>query len=62
MHDFLTVGAPAPLQEAGAAALSLPDELLPRSSPREYQRRRDLMLDDSRRGGFRCHGQAAPTT
>ena len=24
MHDFLTVGAPAPLQEAGAAALSLP--------------------------------------
>jgi L-glutamine---4-(methylsulfanyl)-2-oxobutanoate aminotransferase len=26
VHDFLTVGAPAPLQEAGAAALSLPDE------------------------------------
>src|SRR5258708_39429332 len=25
-HDFLTVGAPAPLQEAGAAALSLPAE------------------------------------
>ena len=24
VHDFLTVGAPAPLQEAGAAALSLP--------------------------------------
>src|SRR6202140_2406062 len=24
VHDFLTVGAPAPLQEAGAAALSMP--------------------------------------
>ena len=24
VHDFLTVGAPAPLQEAGAAALALP--------------------------------------
>ena len=28
VHDFLTVGAPAPLQEAGAVALGLPDELL----------------------------------
>src|SRR5690606_19386772 len=26
VHDFLTVGAPAPLQQAGAAALRLPDE------------------------------------
>src|ERR1700678_813946 len=26
VHDFLTVGAPAPLQEAGAVALSLPDQ------------------------------------
>ena len=25
VHDFLTVGAPAPLQEAGASALSLPE-------------------------------------
>ena len=25
MHDFITVGAPAPLQEAGATALRLPD-------------------------------------
>src|SRR5437660_6231828 len=25
VHDFLTVGAPAPLQEAGAVALALPD-------------------------------------
>ena len=26
VHDFLTVGAPAPLQEAGAVALALPDQ------------------------------------
>ena len=26
VHDFLTVGAPAPLQEAGARALALPEE------------------------------------
>src|SRR6202012_610542 len=26
VHDFLTVGAPAPLQDAGAVALSLPQE------------------------------------
>ena len=26
VHDFLTVGAAAPLQEAGALALALPDE------------------------------------
>ena len=31
VHDFLTVGAPAPLQEAGAVALSLPPQLLPRT-------------------------------
>ncbi len=31
VHDFLTVGAPAPLQEAGTVALSLPDQVLHRS-------------------------------
>ncbi len=31
VHDFLTVGAPAPLQEAGAVALGLPASLLPRT-------------------------------
>ncbi len=29
VHDFLTVGAPAPLQEAGAAALEFAGDLLP---------------------------------
>ena len=44
MHDFLTVGAPAPLQEAGAAALALPDSYYDELAS-SYQRRRDMMLD-----------------
>ena len=31
VHDFLTVGAAAPLQAAAAAALALPDDVLSRS-------------------------------
>ena len=31
VHDFLTVGAAAPLQEAGVVALGVPDQLLRRS-------------------------------
>ncbi len=34
LHDFLTVGAPAPLQQAGAAALALPETVLHR--PRRW--------------------------
>jgi aminotransferase len=52
-HDFLTVGAAAPLQEAGAVALAFPpsyyDELA-----RAYRRKRDLMLGILRDAGFRC--------
>ena len=44
VHDFLTVGAAAPLQEAGALALSLPDVYYARLAA-EYQRRRDVLLD-----------------
>jgi len=51
VHDFLTVGAPAPLQEGAVAALELPssyyDELR-----LEYQRRRDLFLPLITRAGF----------
>ncbi|HEY8536928.1 MAG TPA: aminotransferase class I/II-fold pyridoxal phosphate-dependent enzyme [Vicinamibacterales bacterium] len=57
MHDFLTVGAPAPLQEAGAAALSLPDSYYA-DLAREYTRRRDLMLDILERHGFSYHRPA----
>lgn len=43
VHDFLTVGAAAPLQRAGAFAMSLPDEYYRRLSS-DYQTRRDAML------------------
>jgi len=43
MHDFLTVGAPAPLQEAGAMALQLPDAYYA-DLARSYQQRRDRLM------------------
>ena len=49
MHDFITVGAPAPLQEAGAVALRLPDSYY-EDLAKHYQQRRDRlmkMLDDA---------------
>jgi aminotransferase len=53
VHDFLTVGAAAPLQEAGAAALALPDAYYARLAE-EYRARRDLLLEGLRGVGFRC--------
>jgi aminotransferase len=53
VHDFLTVGAAAPLQEAGAAALGLPDSYY-RELASAYQQRRDTLLDGLRRAGLRC--------
>ncbi len=43
VHDFLTVGAAAPLQQAGAAALSLPPSYY-EDLRRNYSERRDLLL------------------
>jgi len=51
VHDFLTVGAPAPLQEAGAAALSLPDSYYAELADR-YRRLRDRLLDVLERHHF----------
>jgi len=44
VHDFLTVGAPAPLQEAGAVAMRLPDTYYRRTAG-EYLERRDFMME-----------------
>jgi aspartate/methionine/tyrosine aminotransferase len=44
VHDFLTVGAPTPLQHAGAAALRLPEDYYHRIA-KEYAERRALILD-----------------
>jgi aspartate/methionine/tyrosine aminotransferase len=54
VHDFLTVGAPAPLQEAGAVALGLPDEYYARLAA-DYQRRRDVLLDILQRHHFTAY-------
>jgi aspartate/methionine/tyrosine aminotransferase len=43
MHDFMTVGAPAPLQEAGTVALRLPDSYYGELA-NHYQARRDRLL------------------
>src|SRR5712691_4155850 len=54
VHDFLTVGAPAPLQEAGAVALSLPDQYYLDLAAR-YRRLRDVLLDVLERHHFTCY-------
>jgi len=53
VHDFLTVGAAAPLQQAGAAALALPDSYYADLAS-GYQRRRDMLLAILTRAGFTC--------
>src|SRR6201993_167946 len=53
VHDFLTVGAPAPLQEAGAAALSLPPEYYAKLAE-GYRVRRDQLIPALEVAGFRC--------
>lgn len=52
VHDFVTVGAPAPLQEAGAAALGLPDSYYKQLAD-DYRERRDLMLEILAASGLR---------
>jgi len=53
VHDFLTVGAPAPLQEAGAAALGLPPSYYA-SLAEGYRKRRDRLVPVLEDLGFRC--------
>ncbi len=53
VHDFLTVGAPAPLQEAGAAALGLPAEYYQKLAG-GYRARRDRLMPALAEAGFKC--------
>jgi aspartate/methionine/tyrosine aminotransferase len=53
VHDFLTVGAAAPLQEAGAVALRSPDSYYTQLAA-EYLQRRDRLLGILTSAGFRC--------
>src|SRR5919202_3887251 len=51
VHDFLTVGAAAPLQAAGAHALRLPRAYYDQLQA-DYAHRRDLLLPELERAGF----------
>ncbi len=53
VHDFLTVGAAAPLQAAGVVALSLPESYYHELAA-HYTERRDWMVAMLERAGFRC--------
>ncbi len=53
VHDFLTVGAAAPLQEAGAVALGLPEAYY-RDLADLYQAKRDRFVPRLEALGFRC--------
>jgi aspartate/methionine/tyrosine aminotransferase len=53
VHDFLTVGAAAPLQEAGALALKFPAGYY-ETLASEYLARRDRLLGILTGAGFRC--------
>lgn len=51
VHDFLTVGAPAPLQEGGIAAMNLPASYY-QELRADYEQRRDFMVEALIRTGF----------
>jgi len=53
VHDFLTVGAPAPLQEAGASALNMPESYYTKLAE-GYRKRRDRLVPALEAAGFRC--------
>jgi aminotransferase len=53
VHDFLTVGAAAPLQQAGVLALTQPETYYEHLSG-DYSKRRDTLLRTLEKAGFRC--------
>ena len=53
IHDFLTVGAPAPLQAACAVALSLPDSYY-RGLSSLYESKRQKLFQGLSEAGFKC--------
>jgi L-glutamine---4-(methylsulfanyl)-2-oxobutanoate aminotransferase len=53
IHDFLTVGAPAPLQEACIAALMLPESYY-RELASLYDAKRKMLFSGLLKAGFRC--------
>ena len=54
VHDFLTVGAPAPLQEGLATVMDNYGVEFYNGMSEEYRRRRDLLMPALVQAGFRC--------
>ena len=54
VHDFLTVGAPAPLQAAGAVGMRFGKDYYAHMSG-EYKERRDILLPVLAKAGFSFH-------
>ena len=54
VHDFLTVGAPAPMQEAVAVGIETLGKDYYEGLARDYRRRRDILCEALRVSGFRC--------
>ena len=54
VHDFLTVGAPAPLQEGVAAGLEELGDGYYEKLERDYRRRREILHEGLTEAGFRC--------
>ena len=53
VHDFLTVGAATPLQQASALALEIASDYYEHLST-DYQQRRDYLITLLEQAGFRC--------
>ena len=53
VHDFLTVGAASPLQQAGVMALSLPDDYY-HALGKSYSDKRDMIIRVLSEAGFQC--------
>ncbi len=54
VHDFLTVGAPAPLQEAIAVGMETLGDDYYEGLARDYRRRRDILCAGLLKAGFKC--------
>jgi aminotransferase len=53
IHDFLTVGAPAPLQKACVAALELPESYY-KELAQDYDRKRKILFNGLKNAGYSC--------
>src|SRR5262249_62069076 len=53
VHDFLTVGAASPLQQAGAMALGMAEDYYTGLAT-QYAGKRDHIVETLEKAGFRC--------